>query len=136
MKAIPIDGNSSVLNEQPADASLLKHMVAENMSCLSKSYAQDVPDCVTAKYFDPATERRRLLVHDYQQTELKQMRSMDDTKLVDCLEIPVKSFHDLLSSVKFMLENGLTLYLDRFFVSFFWRLAKQFFMRLLVYSDT
>ncbi len=93
-------------------------MLAENMSRLSKSYAQDMPDWVTAKYFDPAAERQRLLVHDYQQTELKQMRSMDDTKLVDCLEIPPKSFHDLLSSVKYMLENGLALYLDRFFVPF------------------
>ena len=67
-------------------------MVNGCMSDLSKSYAQAMPDWVTAKYFDPEAERQRLLIHDYQQTELKKMRSMDDTKLVDCMEMPLKSF--------------------------------------------
>eukprot|EP00794_Sanderia_malayensis_P004307 gene4307-4877_t len=43
IKAIPIEGNSSALSQHPADASLLKEMVEECMSHLSKSYAQDMP---------------------------------------------------------------------------------------------
>eukprot|EP00794_Sanderia_malayensis_P004178 gene4178-4734_t len=136
IKAIPIEGNSSALSQHPADASLLKEMVEECMSHLSKSYAQDMPDWITAKYFDPAAERQRLLVYDYQQTELKKMRSMDDTKLVDCLEMPLKSFQDLLAAVKYMLENGLSLYLAKFFLPFVGDWPTQFYMRQLVYSDS
>ena len=111
IKAIPVEGNSVPLSQHPADALLLKEMVTECMPKLSKSYAEAMSDWVTAKYFDPAAELQRLLVHDYKQTELKNMRSMDDTKLIDCLEMPLKSFEDLLAAVHYMLENGLSLYL-------------------------
>ena len=39
---------------------------------------------------------------------------MDDTKLVDCLEMPLKSFQDLLAAVNYMLENGHSSYLAKF----------------------
>ena len=29
-------------------------------------------------YFDPEVERQRLLIHDYQQTEIQSMRNMDN----------------------------------------------------------
>eukprot|EP00794_Sanderia_malayensis_P020710 gene20710-22742_t len=95
-----------------------------------------MPDWITAKYFDPNQERQRLLVHDYQQTELRNMRSMNDTKLVDCLEIPLKSFEDILGAVKYMLRNGFSLYLSKFFVPFVGDWPTQFYMRQLVYADT
>ena len=136
IKAVPIEGNVSPLSKDPADASLLKVMVNGCMSGLSKSYAQAMPDWVTAKYFDPEAERQRLLIHNYQQTELKKMRSMDDTKLVDCLEMPLKSFQDLLAAVNYMLDNGLSSYLAKFFVPFVGDWPTQFYMRQLVYSET
>ena len=39
-----------------------------------------MPDWVVAKYFDPEAEKQRLLVYDYQETEIQQMRSMQLTK--------------------------------------------------------
>ena len=136
IKAVPVHQSSSPLSQNPADISLLHKVVADNMSSLSKSYAEEMPDWVTAKYFDPAAERERLLVHDYQQTEIKKMRSMKDTKLVDSLEIPLKSFQDLISALTHMLENGLSTYLEQFFVPFVGDWPTQFYMRQLAYSTT
>ena len=49
---------------------------------LLQSYAKNMPDWVLAKYFDPEAERHRRLIHNYQQTEISKMRSMENTKLV------------------------------------------------------
>ena len=87
IKAVPIKESLSPLNRHPDDASLSKEMVNGCMAGLFKSYARVLPDWVTAKYFDPVAERQRLLNYDYQQTELKKMRSMDVTKLVDYLDM-------------------------------------------------
>ena len=57
------------------------------MHKISKTYADNMPNWVVAKYFSPECERQRLVVHDYQQTELQEMRCMDNTKLVDSIEM-------------------------------------------------
>ena len=44
------------------------------------------------------------------------MRSMENTKLVDSLEIPLKSFTDLVTALRYILDNGLSVYLEKFFV--------------------
>ena len=41
-----------------------------------------MPDWVVAKYFDSEEGKQRIAIHDYQQTEIQEMRSMDNTKLV------------------------------------------------------
>ena len=43
---------------------------------------------------------RGLLTHDYQQTEPNEVRCIDNTKLVDSIEIPLKSCKDVLTAVK------------------------------------
>ncbi len=116
IKAIPVNQNPSPLSTQPADTQLLRNLIQGSMSQLSKSYAQAMPDWVTAKYFDPSAERERLLLHDYQQTEIRKMRSMDGTKLVDCLEFPLKSLHDLVEALKYMLQSGLSFYVEKFLI--------------------
>ncbi|XP_065067660.1 uncharacterized protein LOC135693193 [Rhopilema esculentum] len=136
IKAVPQEGNESPLSENPADINILHQMINQNMSTLSKSYAQEMPDWVLAKYFDQTSERQRLLVHDYQQTEIRKMRSMENTKLVDSIEINLKSFEDLVTALNHMLENGLSIYLDKFFVPFVGDWPTQFYMRQLAYSKT
>ena len=66
------------------------------MAGLSQSYSTNMPDWVIAKYVDPEAKRHQLLLHDYQQTEIQKMRSMENTKLVDSLHLPLKSSEDLL----------------------------------------
>ena len=61
---------------------------------------------------------------------------MSDSKLVDCFEMPLKSFQDLLAAVNYMLKNGLSLYLAKFFVPVVGDWPTQFYMRQLVYFDT
>jgi hypothetical protein len=98
--------------------------------------AENLPDWVVAKSFDPEAERQRLLVHDYQQTENQQMRCMDNTKLVDSVELPLKSLDDVLTAVKKILSIGLETYLNHFIVPFIGNWPMQYFIRQLVYSKT
>eukprot|EP00795_Rhopilema_esculentum_P010439 gene10439-19142_t len=44
IKAVPQEGNESPLSENPADINILHQMINQNMSTLSKSYAQEMPD--------------------------------------------------------------------------------------------
>ena len=79
-------------------------LVGNNMDGLSQSYVSNMPDWLLAKYFDPEAERHRLLLHDYQQTEIQRMRCMDDTKLIDSLHLPLKSYDDLLKAFNTCLQ--------------------------------
>ena len=54
------------------------------------------------------------MVHDYQQTELEQMRRMDNTKLVDSIELPLKSCENVITALNKMLSSGLEIYLNHF----------------------
>ena len=124
----------NLLPKYPVEISSVERMIACCMSKLSKTYAENMPDWVVAKYFDPEAERHRLLIHDYQQTEFKQIRSMKNTKLVDSLELPLKSLDDVLTAVNKVLSSGLDIYLNQFVAPFIGDRPMQFFIRQLVYS--
>ena len=88
-----------------------------------------MPDWIVANYFDPQAERQRLLIHDYQQTEIQPMRSMDNTRLVDSTELTLKSREDDLTAVKKILSGGLENYLNHFIAAFIGDCPMQFFIR-------
>ena len=136
IKAVLVMQNESVLSKYPADISTLHKLISSNMSSLSKSYAQEMPDLVTIQYVDQVAKRQRLLVRHYQQTEIRQLRSMENTKLVVCLEIPLRFFSDFATALKHLLDHGLSIYLGRFFVPFVGDWPTQFSMRQLSYSST
>jgi hypothetical protein len=100
--------------KSPVEFPSMKFFITNNMHNVSKTYAESMPDWVVAKYFNPESERQRLLVHDYQQTEVKEMRRMDNTKLVDSIELPLKSCENVLTAINKMLSGGLQQYLDHF----------------------
>ena len=89
IKAVRIEAQQSLLSDFPVQIGTLKQIVSENISMMSKTFAQVMPDWIVAEYFDPQALRHRLAVHDYRQTEIYQMRRMDNCKLVDCIEIPL-----------------------------------------------
>ena len=62
------------------------------------------------------------------------MRCMDNTKLVDSIEMSLKSCEDVLTAVNKMLSGGLQLYLDHFITPFIGDWPIQFYIRRLVYS--
>ena len=72
----------------------------------TKTFAESMPDWVVAKYFDPEYERQRLLVHDCQQTEVEQIRRMDNTKLVDSIELPLKSCENVITALNKILSRS------------------------------
>ena len=113
----------------------VKNHVASNLSSLPKTYAENMPDWVLTKYFNPEAERQRLLVHYYQQTENQKMRRMDNTKLVDGIKLPLKSYEDALVAINKMLTSGLDIYLNHFVGTFVGDWPMQFFIRQLVYSS-
>ena len=136
VKAISKDETQvPLLSKDPIQTVAVQRIVGENMSLLSGSYAQNMPNWVVAKYFDPNFERQRLMVHDYQQTELRKMRCMDGCKLVDSIELPLKSSADILSAFNHMLPNGLSIYLDQFLAPFVGDWPTQFYMRQIVYCN-
>ena len=113
----------------------MKTFLSNNLHKISKTYSENMPDWVVAKYFSPESELQRLVTRDSQQTELEGMRCMDNTKLVDSIEMPLKSCEDVLNAVNKMLSSGLQLYLDNFISPFVGDWPMQFYIRRLVYSD-
>lgn len=133
VKAVPHHEN--VLPNSPVNIQEVKVLVLSSISSLSKTYAENMPDWVLAKYFDPEAERQRLLLHDYQQTEIQSMRSMDNTKLVDSIELDLKSCENVLTAITKILSSGLDVYLSNFIASFIGDWPMQFFVRQLLYSN-
>ena len=107
----------------PVEPKYLFKLVNSNMASLSQSYATNMP-----KYFDPEAKRHRLLLHDYQQTQIQKMRCVENTKLVDSLHLPLKSCEDLFTVFKHMLTSGLEIYLSNFLTPFVGNWPTQFFM--------
>ena len=120
---------------EPANNGLLRHLIDKNSSKLAKSYVEVMPDWLQAKFFDPESQRYRLLAHDYQQHEILKMRSMEECKLVDCVELSLKSIDDFHSALKIILESGLNLYLDQFVVPIIGDWPCQFYVRQIVYFE-
>ena len=94
-----------------------------------------MPDWLQAKFFDPESQRYRPLAHDYQQHEILTMRSMEECKLVDCVELPLKSIDDFQSVLDIILESGMNLYLDQFVVPIIGDWPCQFYVRQIVYLE-
>ena len=117
-----------LLPKSPVEISKMKSFISTNMHKISKTYSENMPDWVVAKYFSPESERQRLVTHDYQQTELNEMRCMDNTKLVDSIEMSLKSCEDVLTAVNKMLSGGLQLYLDHFITPFIGDWPMQFYI--------
>lgn len=134
IKAIRNQPIPPLLPADPVNPTSLAQHIDQHMNELSQTYASNMPDWVLAKYFDPEAERQRLVLHDYQQTEVRKMRCMDNTKLVDSLDLPLKSHNNLLTAFNHMLSNGLQDYLSHFTVPFLGDWPMQFFMRQLVYN--
>ena len=123
-----------VNDSKPANLESLSSILDENIDLLSKSYVSVMPDWMRAKFFDPESERHRLLIHDYQQQEMKQLRSMDNCKLVDSLEMPLKSYDNFRSALSLLLDSGLSSYLESFVVPLIGDWPAQFFVRQVVYN--
>ena len=134
VKAVQHLGNNVVRNS-PVEIENVKSFVSSNLFILSKSCAKNMPDWVLAKYFDPEAETQRLLVHDYQQTKIQQMRSMDNTKLVDSIQLDLKSCDHIPTTINKMLSSGLNVYLGNFIAPFVGDWSMQFFLHQLIYSN-
>ena len=63
------------------------------------------------------------------------MRSMDNTKFVDSIKLPLKSCEDALAAINKMLTSGLDIYLNHYVCTIFGDWPMQFFIRQLVYSN-
>ena len=91
-----------------------------------------MPDWMKAEFFDPESKRHRLFIHDYKR--MTQLRSMDNCKLVDSIEMPLKSYDNFRTALAILLENGLSSYLQRYVVPLVGDWPAQFFVRQVVYN--
>ena len=60
---------------------------------------------------------------------------MEECKLVDCVEVPLKSYDDLHSALRIILDSGLRLYLYQFVVPIVGDWPCQFYIRQIVYHE-
>ena len=60
---------------------------------------------------------------------------MKNCKLVDCVELPLKSYDNFLEALKTIMENGLSTYLEHFVVPFIGDWPAQFYVRQMVYRE-
>ena len=132
-KAIP--HNQDPINDPiPANTDALKDILSSKMKVLSKTYVNEMPDWLQTLLFDPESQRHRLLVHNYQQQEIRQIRSMDNCKLVDCIEMPLKSYSNFAAAFQIFLDNGLSTYFEKFIVTFVGDWPAQFYVRQISYT--
>lgn len=122
-------------DSMPANVDVLQPLLTKSSNKLSQTYVEIMPDWLQAKYFDPESQRNRLLAHDYQQHQILGMRSMENCKLVDCVELPLKSYENFRSALQVLLDNGLSLYMSDFVVPLIGDWPCQFYVRQVVYHE-
>ena len=105
IKAVPKE-RINLLPNVPVEIDSMKVFISNSMHKATKTFAESMPDWVVAKYFDPEYERQRLVVHDCQQTEVEQIRRMDNTKLVDSIELPLKSCENVITALNKILSRS------------------------------
>ncbi len=116
IKAIPAD-QSITHNPSAVDIPELVSYLRQNMPLLCNTFASTMPSWIREKFFDPEWERNRLAVHDYQEFEnIRVMRSMDNTVLIDSIELPLKSYDNFLQAVQHAVDMGLGEYLKEYLV--------------------
>ena len=72
-----------------------------NLALLSSTFASGMPHWIRSAFFDPEMKRKRLEIHDYQeQQNNRAMRKMKDCRLIDKLELPLKSFNDFVKDAR------------------------------------
>ena len=102
-------------DQNQANTFHLQDLLLKSISSISKSYVNAMPDWLQAQFFDLDSQRSRLLAHVYQD-DIMNLRSMDNCKLSDCVELPFKSYEDFQIALSMMLEQDLSFYLGRFLV--------------------
>ena len=63
------------------------------------------------------------------------MRAVDNTKLVDSIQLDLKSRENVLTAINKMLSSGLNVYLSNFIALFVGDWPMQFFLHQLIYSS-
>ncbi|XP_065071763.1 uncharacterized protein LOC135696323 [Rhopilema esculentum] len=108
-----ISSNGNHTNPDGISSNLLSQFASENMYKASSTFASTMPLWITAEFFDPEKERKRLEIHDYQAMQQRRdMRRMQQCKLLDELELPLKNFENFLQALKHTTDQGLLQYLD------------------------
>ena len=131
--AIPQSENTC--NPSVVDKDLLTAFVAEGVAKISGTYASVMPHWIRAAFLDPEAERHRVGIHDYQQQQsVRGMRKMVHCRLIDELELPLKSFSDFLVAAKHAIHHGLGKYLSEFVCPQPGDWPAQFYMRQIQYS--
>ena len=133
--ALPVGEMSNVHNPVGVDEQLLLALLKEKMPFLSTSFAEYMPDWIRKRFFNPESERNRLALHDYQEYEkIRLMRSMENTMLIDSIELPLKSLSAFHEAVEHATQMGLSIYLKEFLVINPGDWPAQHYLRQIVYS--
>ena len=91
---------------------------------------------IASNFFDPLYEEERLRTHDYAvDTQIKKMRKMNDTILIDCVQLPLQRETDFRKAIDIVMATNMRYYCERFVLPQPGDWPAQFYPRRIVYSS-
>ena len=91
---------------------------------------------IASNIFAPLYEEERLRTHDYAvETQIKEMRKMNDTMLIDCVQLSLQRETDFRKAIDIVMATNMQYYCERFVLSQPGDWPAQFYPRRIVYSS-
>ncbi len=134
-QGIPAIPSQASMNAKGVSSDLLIEYFKSNLSTLASTYASVMPPWIRLSFYDPEMGRKRVDIHDYQaQNDIRKLRKMKDCRLVDELELPLKSPGNFLEAATHAVNLGLGNYLANFICPQPGDWPAQFYMRQIQYN--
>ena len=132
---VPAVPSQCQINPHGVSTDLLVDFTLASLPSLSQTFALVMPHWIRVQFFDPAMERDRVDIHDYQaQSNVRELRKMANCRIVDELELPLKSFNCFLEAANHAVSLGLDKYLNQFVYPQPGDWPAQFFMRQIEFN--
>jgi len=143
IEAVELDSSTPVNHPNGILIDDLVRNMSSNEQVTNLCYCTFVQCChadapwLTNSFFDPLYEEDRLTTHDYavDATAVKKMRKMDDTMLIDCVELPLQSEKDFRKAIEIFVSTNMKEYCQRFVLPQPGDWPAQFYPRRIIYSS-
>ena len=138
ISAIHVTSLSQLHNPNGIDAELLANELTSvsSMESIASTYASFMPCWIRNEFFDPESQRNRLMVHMYRQSDnVRKLRCLDNLHLVEFCFQQLKSKSNFETAVSFLEGSKIEKYMCKYAVLFPGDWPAQFYIRQIVYSN-
>ena len=136
--AIPARGEGIGPGNDPAGINIDSQVneFEQKITDILKPFAITALAHIQVHYFTPENERNRLTAHMYGEgNNLRQSRGVENSHLIDCIELPLKSVHNFHQAANVYLNSPLALYLQEYVVVTPGDWPAQFYHRQIAYNE-